>query len=54
MNEQKAQAFVEVLDKYLIAVVGREMSKYGVISKYPENFKKEIDKAGKDLIKTLI
>ena len=54
MNEQKAQSFVEALDKYLVAAVGREMAKYGVIGKYPENFKKDIEKASKELIKTLI
>jgi hypothetical protein len=54
MNDLQKQAFVEALDNYLVAAVGREMAKYGVIGKYPENFKKDIEKAAKGLIKTLI
>lgn len=41
--------FIESVENLIVAVVGREMSKHGVISKYPENFGPEVEKAKKEM-----
>lgn len=41
--------FIDSTENLIKAVVGREMSKHGVISKYPENFTPDVEKAKKEM-----
>ena len=41
--------FVESVEKLARAVVGKEMAKHGLISKYPENFTPDVEAAKKEM-----
>ena len=43
------KTFVQSVENLCRAVVGREMAKHGVISKYPENFTPDVEKAKKEM-----
>ena len=41
--------FINSTENLIKAVVGKEMSKHGLISKYPENFNPDVEKAKKEM-----
>jgi len=49
MEKDPIQQFVDATEKLMVAVVGREMSRHGMISKYPENFTPDVDAAKKEM-----
>lgn len=49
MEKDPIQQFVDSVENLMKAVVGQEMSKHGLISKYPENFTPDVEKAKKEM-----
>lgn len=43
------KTFVDSVENLCRAVVGKEMAKHGLISKYPENFTPDVEKAKKEM-----
>lgn len=53
MNEEQAQELVDNLTALITEVVGKEMSKNGVIGKYAETYTPTINKLQKRIVKSL-